>query len=171
MKNFPKDLPFSEAAPLPVIPDWIFILFISLIILSALAWILFRLLKQFMNKEEPSNFREVLSAKKQDIVSELVQLKKEYLGKKEFREGLHELSGKLKSHFEKISSIDFEEMTYQEICSALEEADLLDLFKGLTRAQFGKENVTEKEMKQLYDDAIQLARKKQKLKPKKVRVA
>lgn len=170
MKDLAKNLPYPELSPLPVISDWVFTFFIFLITFAILVWLAWKLIKKFRSKRDISERQKIFPSDKKDIISELFQLKIEYLEKKKFREGLHELSGKLKSHFEKISGREIQEMTYLEICSTFEKSELMDFFREMIGVQFGKDTVTEKEMKHLYDNAIALIKKKPDLKIKKARV-
>ena len=76
-----------------------------------------------------------------EVLKERIEIiQKNYSSNFQYRDGLHELSALMRSHFESKTGIEIEEMTSHEISKRIKDKKVGKFFYNLSSLQFGKEN-------------------------------
>nr|MBP9165571.1 hypothetical protein [Leptospiraceae bacterium] len=89
-----------------------------------------------------------------EVLKERIEIiQKNYSSNFQYRDGLHELSALMRTHFESKTGIEMEEMTAEEITSRLKDKKITKFFIDLTSLQFGKENPMKSEFDEVFTEA------------------
>ena len=146
MGKLAQNLPAGISDPLHILPPWSSIALVIaaiILIVAILIWaIAYFLSKRIQHKKPPPE----LAAPYQDgsISGTINSIEKKYTKSREYREGCHVLSAVMKSHIEKKSGVEIEEMTPDEIILSLKSNAGL-YFEDLGTLQFRKKNPLKKE--------------------------
>jgi hypothetical protein len=105
-----------------------------------------------MRKREKVFIPEKVISKPENIkieeqVTGLKAILDKYIKLQEYREGLHEVSEYMKTLIEKRTGFEIEEMTAEEMATAISDKTILDYFIKLEIIQFGKENPNKENLK------------------------
>ncbi|MBK8398201.1 MAG: hypothetical protein IPL26_23545 [Leptospiraceae bacterium] len=89
-----------------------------------------------------------------EVLKEKIEtVERNYSSNFKYREGLHELSLILKSHFESKTGIEIEEMTAEEISKRIKDKKVIGFFNNLSSLQFGKKNPLKSEFDEMFIEA------------------
>ena len=121
------------------------------ILLLALYWLYryFKNMQKEIQKRKPRPPVQPAEVLKERI--EIIQ--KNYSSNFQYRDGLHELSALMRSHFESKTGIEIEEMTSHEISKRIKDKKVGKFFYNLSSLQFGKENPMKSEFDEVFTEA------------------
>jgi len=146
MNDFAQNLPAGLADPLHILPPWSTIALTAALILLVVA-ILIWAVAFFLSRRQPEGkfISEIAEPYRDGSISgKISKIRDEYTGSRDYRQGCHALSAVMKSHIEKRSGLDIEEMTPDEITVSLKgNAGLY--FEDLSELQFRKKNPLKRE--------------------------
>ena len=137
MKLLTRDLPAPAADPLHILPPFMPLLLGlagAALLVSVGIWLL---MYYFSTRQAMTPRVRQHSRTADNVAAQIRAIQKRTNGTGEFREGCHELSFLLKSHFEQSTGLQVEEMTPGEIARTL-KGPLVGFFGELSRLQFGR---------------------------------
>lgn len=160
--KLPKDLLDVQH----ILPFWYSILYHLLWILGGAAVLclviylaskFFRYLRSRPPKPYESRLARERRYSRSQILKDIDEIYKSYLGSKNYRKGLHTLSATLKTYFEVQTKKNIEEMTSSEIREHVtDRKDLGVYFTNLTVVQFQEHDPNENEFIQKYEEGKKL---------------
>jgi hypothetical protein len=158
-------LPYDPAGPLPIIPEWIINTLIILALSALAAVIIYYWLK---NRSRVTVSSDQPAADKGMPTSEIIhEYYEQYLESGMYRPALHSLSCVLKTHCEKLSGTQVEEMSLSEMRKVITDKEMIGLFNDLVPSQFGREKPQKSEFIAIYKRAMTITGKNKKIRIQK----
>jgi hypothetical protein len=158
-----ENLPYTLAEPLHILPWWFTLVFWALLIIL-LALLLKKYLGRIKEILQRLLHREPLPGrgrkKGHRIIPVIEEIEGENLKRKTYRKGLFELSEVMKSHMERASGLQVEEMTSGEISRFLRIREPGKFFRQMDLLVFREKNPGRKEFVTMFGRAKKLAKKK-----------
>lgn len=164
---FLAQLPHKISEPLHIIETDFSGSWKNFILLPILLGILWWLYKYFMEKQKliPQKRKRLFNTVDVNgVLEDLVKIQKNHAANFTYRDGLHELSRLMRYYFEQKTGLDVEEMTFEEIESAIKEHKIINLFKELTILQFQRREPMASEYKETFDFAKAILTENKKIK-------
>jgi hypothetical protein len=158
-----ETLPYTLAEPLHILPWWFTLVFWALLIvlLALLLKKYLARLKEFIRKLiEKGPLPGGEGKKGHRIIPVIEEIEDENLAGKTYRKGLFELSKVMKSHIERVSGLQVEEMTSGEISRYLRIREPGKFFKQMDLLVFREKNPGRKEFVRMFGRAKKLAKKR-----------
>ncbi len=152
-----KPLPHPPLGSLHIFPPGMMLAALLMFLLCLallLAWWLWRRRRRLRSAPTPPKGIGAKGTGGGSAFAQLVKtIRDEHLNRKTYREGCHALSAATKTHLERSSGNDAEEMTVDEIASWVNEPDLTAFFTRLRRHQFGKRPPNRDDFKKMCREA------------------
>ena len=162
-------LPEGLAEPLHVLPAWTAAAlwgFVALLIVAALAYLIYRWYEKYARDREN---RKTFSRRESGFGKRAItQLERRFIESGEIRQGCHELSARMKTHFEQKTALEIEEMTAEEMGRKL-IGKPIKFFLKLSSVQFQRNKPDERQFQDLCNQARSLLRSSLKERPEKRR--
>jgi hypothetical protein len=121
------------------------------ILLITLYW-LYRYFKN-VQREIPKRKPRISILSPEFLKEKIDIIQKNYSSNFQYRDGLHELSSIMRTHFESKTGIEIEEMTTEEIAKKVKDKKVVSFFSSLSLLQFGKDNPLKSEFDEIFTDA------------------
>ena len=160
MDKFLKELPAGMADPLHILPPWTSLALTLGFLILLLVMLLWALVYYLTNRPQatdklPSEPARPYQGSAIDAAIDKIRLTHSEL--ENYREGCHVLSAVIKTHIEKLTGLDVEEMSPSEIGANL-KGNVGNFFSDLSILQFGRKEPTKNQFFSICDDSKKIAK-------------
>ena len=152
-------LPEPPAGPLPIVPQWLVELLLwstlAAIIAALIAWWLWRRRRREADTPTPLP-KPTPSAAAGNLADRILELSRRFITLGKPRQGCHELARELRSHMERQTGLEVEEMTVDEIKLRFSSPPVRSFWEELRAHQFGRREPRDRDLKRISHSAVEL---------------